>query len=281
MSANKNFTENQIKEIIRLYVEEGLHQKEIGKKFDTSQAGIGYQLRKNKIVCRRPRNSKGKIRVEWKKSYSWTNETEHSITGVYLIRNKINQNTYIGSADDIHKRCMKHFHDLIRIKHDNSKLQLDFNNFGSDNFKIIIGEQCQSSKDALRQEYEWIITYYNTYRNILLNKHIPYNDKVYADFKVGNGLSKLLENVVYEGDCWIFTGSPPNSDGYGIVYHNGNKMLAHRCSYRLHNETMQCGSLIAHKCNRKMCINPKHLYEASHKQNGKDYSVSSKQGCLF
>lgn len=101
---------------------------------------------------------------------------------------------------------------------------------------------------------------------------------------------KLLDNIIINGDCWIYNGNI-NDDGYGYLGEtttqsiNGNKkrhkILAHRYSYAYHKDKITEGMLIGHKCNNKSCVNPKHLYEVSSKKNGEDHSESCKQLRLF
>jgi HNH endonuclease len=74
----------------------------------------------------------------------------------------------------------------------------------------------------------------------------------------------LLDHVRKEprrfGDdcCWIWTLSL--SEGYGQVYWNGLGGRAHRWSYQVFVGPIPGGRQVQHKCDRKDCINPTHLY---------------------
>ena len=55
-------------------------------------------------------------------------------TGIYNIRNIINNNIYIGSASNLKNRWNVHKHKLSNNKHVNIHLQRAFNKYGSENF---------------------------------------------------------------------------------------------------------------------------------------------------
>lgn len=64
------------------------------------------------------------------------------MTGIYMIKNKINKKKYYGSAKDITKRWKRHINDLNKNQHQNIKLQRSWNKYGSDNFEFIVLEEC-------------------------------------------------------------------------------------------------------------------------------------------
>lgn len=67
-----------------------------------------------------------------------------------------------------------------------------------------------------------------------------------------------------------------NIENYGIIQgkgENGKKlhMLAHRVSYQLfYNDEIVSEDIICHKCDNPKCINPKHLFKGTHKDNCND-----------
>lgn len=66
-----------------------------------------------------------------------------------------------------------------------------------------------------------------------------------------------------------------NKDGYGDIQEmvDGKKlhMLAHRVSYQLHTgEDISSNDIICHTCDNPACINPKHLFRGTHKDNVQD-----------
>ena len=83
----------------------------------------------------------------------------------------------------------------------------------------------------------------------------------------------LLDNIRKEpgplgDDCWIWTLSL--SEGYGQVSWNGLGGRAHRWSYQVFVGPIPAGRQINHKCDRKDCLNPTHLYLGTQKQNVAD-----------
>ena len=98
--------------------------------------------------------------------------------GIYLIKNIITDNFYIGSSVDINKRIYQHFNNLKKNKHPNKYLQNSYNKYGLDNFNYEILEICDK----------------NITKNELLNKEQEYICKF--DF---NKLFNLNENVNTNG----------------------------------------------------------------------------------
>ncbi len=59
-------------------------------------------------------------------------------------------------------------------------------------------------------------------------------------------------------------------NGYDRVYHNGKSVYAHRLAYLKRHGSIPKGKLVLHKCNVRNCINPKHLYAGTYKDNSND-----------
>ena len=84
----------------------------------------------------------------------------------------------------------------------------------------------------------------------------------------------LLDHITKEpgplgDDCWIWTGSL--SQGYGQTYWNGCMgPRAHRVSYEVFKGPITAGAQVQHKCDRKDCINPRHLKLGDHASNRAD-----------
>jgi group I intron endonuclease len=87
---------------------------------------------------------------------------------IYQIRNTINNKIYIGSTNNIRKRCNNHRSKLNNNIHENQYLQQAWNKYGENNFEFSIIEEVQ---DFNRIEKE--IFYLNEKRSY--ERHIGYN----------------------------------------------------------------------------------------------------------
>lgn len=72
------------------------------------------------------------------------------------------------------------------------------------------------------------------------------------------------------GPCWFWTASR-NRKGYGMFYPVKNHGIsAHRFSMIIGGTTFADGEQAAHRCNNPACVNPRHLYKATCRQNIRD-----------
>lgn len=69
--------------------------------------------------------------------------------------------------------------------------------------------------------------------------------------------------------CWLWNGAVLKS-GYGVSSNGEKCVLAHRLSYKSFVGDIPEGMIIAHKCDTPSCVNPDHLWLATHKQNSSD-----------
>lgn len=63
--------------------------------------------------------------------------------GIYCIRNKINNNKYIGQSVNIEKRFETHKYFLNKNSHHNQHLQRAWNKYGKHNFEFSILKRCK------------------------------------------------------------------------------------------------------------------------------------------
>jgi hypothetical protein len=69
-------------------------------------------------------------------------------------------------------------------------------------------------------------------------------------------------------ECWLWRGC--TSDGYGrfTLYKRG--VNAHRVSYAIANNGVPELGVICHRCDTPGCVNPRHLFCGTHKDNALD-----------
>lgn len=81
--------------------------------------------------------------------------------------------------------------------------------------------------------------------------------------------SLLKRTIKTENNCWEWTGSLW-SNGYGRLRYDNKHQRAHRVSYLLHKGLIPDGLLVCHTCDNPKCINPKHLFLGTNKDNMDD-----------
>lgn len=83
--------------------------------------------------------------------------------------------------------------------------------------------------------------------------------------------------AVQSNGCWEYTGQQTNG-GYGKVWYNYKDLLAHRVSYDLCVGDIPKGMCVLHKCDNRICVNPKHLFLGTHKDNVQDCIQKGRRG---
>jgi group I intron endonuclease len=108
-------------------------------------------------------------------------------SGIYWIRNTLNNKKYIGSADDFHIRKNHHFAALGRNNHHNLHLQNAYNKYGGNNF---VFEIIEYTTDLTNRENWWINNTQNIY-NIRLDANTNLGIKFTDEHKRNLSISKI------------------------------------------------------------------------------------------
>jgi len=81
-------------------------------------------------------------------------------SGIYQIKNIINDNIYIGSAYNLYDRFRTHYSNLKLNKHDNQHLQNSYNKYGTDSFVFEVVEILDSIENIYEIELKYIEKYF-------------------------------------------------------------------------------------------------------------------------
>lgn len=74
-----------------------------------------------------------------------------------------------------------------------------------------------------------------------------------------------------ENSCWLWMGCD-NGIGYGVARLNKKTNHAHRVAYLLTTgKTLDRLTVVRHKCDNRLCCNPKHLEEGTNADNIRDW----------
>jgi hypothetical protein len=72
-----------------------------------------------------------------------------------------------------------------------------------------------------------------------------------------------------KGTCWTWTAATDRY-GYGLTSVNRHPTVAHRVARELDQGPIPAGLCVLHKCDNPPCVNPKHLFIGTKKDNAQD-----------
>lgn len=85
----------------------------------------------------------------------------------------------------------------------------------------------------------------------------------------GSDIKRFESQIIKTKSCWTFKSY--NHGGYHAFTAGGIRHLAHRWYWQqLNNRVLTPKELVLHKCDNKKCVNPKHLYVGSTRDNAID-----------
>lgn len=84
----------------------------------------------------------------------------NKVSGIYKIKNKVNDKIYIGQSVNIYKRWCDHRYYLNSNSHQNIHLQRAWNKYGKDSFEFSVIEECLNLE--LDKREECYISFYNS-----------------------------------------------------------------------------------------------------------------------
>lgn len=77
--------------------------------------------------------------------------------------------------------------------------------------------------------------------------------------------------------CWLWDGQP-NAQGYGrITIGRRQVVLAHRFSYEIYVHPVERDVCVLHRCDVRICINPRHLFPGDRGVNARDMAAKGRQ----
>ncbi len=69
--------------------------------------------------------------------------------------------------------------------------------------------------------------------------------------------------------CWLWLGGR-SASGYGFFWFRGRMCQAHRVAWELTKGTIPSVTCVLHSCDTPLCVNPRHLWLGSKRDNAND-----------
>jgi len=93
---------------------------------------------------------------------------------------------------------------------------------------------------------------------------------------IQQNINSLMSRVHKTESCWLWTGLI-SQDGYGKVGYNYKTYRAHRLIFELLTKQNINNKYLCHSCDNPLCVNPKHLFIGTQKDNIKDASNKNRR----
>lgn len=98
--------------------------------------------------------------------------------------------------------------------------------------------------------------------------------------EVNKGQQRGRKEITWRIDdngCWICTSHAFNTYGYAQTKFNGKIKLIHRLMYENKYGEIPKGMCACHKCDNPNCINPRHIFVGTNKDNSEDMVQKRRQ----
>lgn len=76
-------------------------------------------------------------------------------------------------------------------------------------------------------------------------------------------------------ECWIWQAAKDRR-GYGLFMAKRKHYRSPRVAYELSNGPLRDGEFACHCCDNPSCVNPSHIFSATHKENMRDMAVKKR-----
>lgn len=114
------------------------------------------------------------------------------MSGIYIITNKINNKSYVGQTNRLHRRLEEHRKALLGNRHHNRHLQSSWNKYGEDAFSFEVLFRCE--EDKLNEMEQYAIFSLMTY-----DENFGYNKNYGGKNSVITGETRLKMSKGHKG----------------------------------------------------------------------------------